>query len=247
MQPPRFPDFIGWTCPLACDENAPTETRAPSAPTALGATGDEPDLAAGDITTQSIALPVNQSVSTVAPNPAFRVNQTGSGPNGIFQISNTGNTQPALQGLTNGAGPAIQAFNIGAGTAGRFLITNASNSSDALQASTPGTGHAGSFEITNGSNNHDAIIAKTNGQGSAVHGISTLDGEGVFPAAGLFEATGAGNGVVAKAVGAPDYSPLRILWPAQASMRSRPVAVIFPQSDAPVCSSATSAWRVIST
>src|SRR5688500_10293688 len=74
---------------LACDENALTETRAPAAAT-QGDLSDDPGAVPFDGGTLSaIGLPVNQSVATTAPNPAFRVNQTGSGPDGIFQISNS--------------------------------------------------------------------------------------------------------------------------------------------------------------
>lgn len=65
---------------LACDEDAPTETRAPSVPAELGATVDEPDLAVGDISTMAIALPVNQSVATTARRLPFGSIRPGVGP-----------------------------------------------------------------------------------------------------------------------------------------------------------------------
>ena len=49
---------------LACDENAPTETRAPAGRTDGGATGDQAGLAIqGDVVPLAITLPVNQSVA----------------------------------------------------------------------------------------------------------------------------------------------------------------------------------------
>jgi hypothetical protein len=159
---------------VACDENAPTETRAPATPTELGSGGEEPDLAVGDIGAMAIALPVNQSIATTAPAPAFRVNQTGSGPNGIFQITRAGNTQTALQGLTNGRGRA-----------GFFHTTNALNAGPALEVRTNGTGQAGLFQINNTSNAQNAIQASTNGSGgaSAVYGVHS----GGFGYGGAFE------------------------------------------------------------
>jgi hypothetical protein len=55
---------------LAGDENAPTETRGPAGPTDIGA-GDEADVLS-DVSAMAIALPVDQSVATTAPAPAFR-------------------------------------------------------------------------------------------------------------------------------------------------------------------------------
>jgi hypothetical protein len=194
---------------LGCDENAPTETRAPAGSTEL-ADGDAPDLAVGDITTQAIALPVNQSVATTAPAPAFRVNQTGTGPNGIFQISRSGNTQTALQGLTNGrgragffriqnsanTGPALESQTNGSGFAieglalglggagGLFAINSTSNSNAALTAATNGQGNAGLFRINNVNNTTSAVQGVTFGRGGGVNGIATASGGtgGIFTA-----------------------------------------------------------------
>jgi hypothetical protein len=177
---------------LGCDENAPTETRAPVTPTE-NIPGYEADLSVqGDPSAQAIALPVNQSIATTAPAPAFRINQTGTGPNGIFQITRAANTQPALQGLTNGRGRAglfrttntantgpaleaqtngsgfaIQGLATGAGGGGSFQVSNASNSQPVLTATTNGTGHAGLFQITNTSSAGNVLQASTTGTGHA--------------------------------------------------------------------------------
>jgi hypothetical protein len=183
---------------LACDEKAPTETRAPAGPTDIGS-GDEGDLVAqGNVSAMVIQLPVNQSVATTSPAPAFRVNQTGTGPNGIFQISNTDNAQPALQGLTNGrgragvfqitnttntqpavlgqtngSGLAVQGLATGSGRAGLFRINNAANANTTLEVNTNGTGKAGSFQIGNVNNTMPAVLAQTNGRGTGVTGIAS--------------------------------------------------------------------------
>jgi hypothetical protein len=161
---------------LACDEKAPTETRAPSEVSASA--GEVDGLAQQDASTMAIPLPVNQNVATNGTIPGFRINQTGSGPNGIFQITRTTSTQTALQGLTNGRGRA-----------GFFQITNAANTGPALQAQTNGSGFAvqglagsggaGSFQITNPANTKDALVAQTSGRGRA----------------GLFSNTNLGNSV----------------------------------------------------
>jgi hypothetical protein len=189
---------------VACDENAPTETRASRSQPGPVA---EADLAASDISTSTIALPVNQNVSTVAPNPGFRVNQIGTGPNAIFQITRAGSTQAALQGLTNGrgraglfqitntlntqsalqaqtngSGLAVSGLSTGTGGAGSFQVTNSTNPSSALLAQTNGNGSAGSFEINNVNSNLPALYALTNGSGYAVLGRNS----GAGPA-GRFE------------------------------------------------------------
>jgi hypothetical protein len=104
------------------------------------------------------------------------VNQTGSGPNGIFQITNSANTQNALQGLTNGRGRA-----------GFFRIQNTVNTAAALFAQTNGTGpafqaaangsissfgvpataNAGLFRVTNSTNLSPALLATSVGRGPA--------------------------------------------------------------------------------
>jgi hypothetical protein len=237
MHPPRITHFIPWThslplpgahaataftiafalaAGLACDENTPTETRAPVERLETAAGVDGPALAEEDISTLAIPLPVNQNVATTGSNPAFRINQTGTGPNGIFQISRASNTQTALQGITNGRGragffqitntastqAALQAqtngpgialygLSMGAATAGRFEINNTSNSKAAVNASTSGTGQAGLFQITNTNSAQNALQAGTNGSGAgnAVYGVhSGTSGNG-----GTFEITNASN------------------------------------------------------
>jgi hypothetical protein len=207
---------------LACDESVPTETRAPSQPSETGAAGDRAGLAA-DVTAMAIALPVNQRVATTAPAPAFRVQQTGSGPDGIFQISNSANSQPALHGLTNGRGRAgffrianavnaqaaldaqtngsgfaVQGIATGNGTAAAFRISSASNAKTALVAKTVGTGPAGLFETTNIDNPSPALLVRTVGTGPAIHAITTNDGDFV-EAVGTFEAAVNGSAIFASA------------------------------------------------
>jgi hypothetical protein len=196
---------------LAC-EKAPTETRAPTAPTEMSASSSEVDgLEQQDASTMAIPLPVNQNVATLAPNPAFRINQTGTGPNGIFQITRTTSTQTALQGLTNGRGragffqitspanpgPALQAqtngsgFAVqglaGSGGAGSFQITNSANTKDALVAQTSGRGRAGLFQVSNTNNAQHALQVIHNGTGLASAIYSVHSGRGF---AGVFDITG---------------------------------------------------------
>jgi hypothetical protein len=230
MHPPRFHSFSHWTpvrsahahgalplamaliAALAC-EKAPTETRAPSGPTDMNASSGEVDgLAQRDAETMVISLPVNQNVATAGTNPAFRINQTGSGPNGIFQITNAASTQTALQGLTNsrgraglfriqntannqpalgaqtnGPGPAVQGITTSTGSAGSFLVINASNGAPTLTASSNGRGPAGFFQTTNQLSNATLYAENTIGMGGTYALKATHHGNGYAAAFGCFE------------------------------------------------------------
>jgi hypothetical protein len=139
---------------------------------------------------------------------------TGTGEAGVFQISNTSNSNPAVLATTDGGGEAVKGFTTGSGIAGSFGINNASstnptllastnglgnaiwaridsagNSSAALRSRTFGTGPAGYFEIDNPSNGSAAVEARTNGNGRAIWGYTD---KGI---AGDFEVTDtSGNG-----------------------------------------------------
>jgi hypothetical protein len=173
---------------LACDEKEPTGTYDPVSPSV-----SEAALASqGDVSAMAIALPVNQNVSTAAPNPAFRINQTGSGPNGIFQISpstntqtalhgltsgrgragffrilNTANAEPALHGQTNGSGTAVHGIATGTGGAGLFEVLSSASPRTSLIAYTTGNGMAAFFQISKALNSNPALSAFTFGRGPA--------------------------------------------------------------------------------
>jgi hypothetical protein len=212
-----------------CEEQAPTDAAEPVSlnlnETALASTQGVAALA--------ISLPVNQSVATTAPAPAFRVNQTGSGPDGIFQINNPANSQPALQGLTNGLGRAgffrisnaantqaalnaqtngsgfaVQGIASGNGTPGAFRVTGASNTKAALVAKTAGNGPAGLFEATHLDNPSPTLVVRTVGTGHAIHAITTNDGDFV-EAVGNFEAVANGDALWVKAHGS-SYHALQV-------------------------------------
>ncbi len=72
-----------------CDEKTPTDAQPVSPDLDVTAVASTEGVSA-----LAIQLPVNQQVATTAPAPAFRVQQTGSGPDGIFQISNSANISP---------------------------------------------------------------------------------------------------------------------------------------------------------
>jgi hypothetical protein len=139
---------------IACeDAQPPTATRPP----AQVATSAAEQATPSGVTTQNINLPVNQSVATASPAPAFRITQTGTGPNGAFVINNASNSQAAFVAQTNGLG-----------NAGRFQITNSNSFSQAIYASTTGKGRAGAFQIFNASSLAPALSVASNANGPAL-------------------------------------------------------------------------------
>jgi hypothetical protein len=195
---------------LACDETATTETRAVSAPTEVSAsTGEGDALAQRDVSALAISLPVNQSIATTAPAPAFRITQTGTGPNGGFVINRATNGQPALTASTNGTGgagifritnqtsaanallamnngtrAAVRAQSTGTGQAGLFEINNATSAATVLYAQTAGLGGAGLFQVNNRSNAEPALVVEHIGTGPALSAASGSGSAGVFSAGG---------------------------------------------------------------
>jgi hypothetical protein len=176
---------------VGCDEKAPTSTE-PAAPVEVAATSGADDGSGGALLAMgnqgSKLVPLDQDVATTTPAPAFRINQTGTGPSGIFQISPTTNAQNALHGLTSGIGHA-----------GLFEITNSANTQAALLARTNGAGFAvqgvatgtataGSFEITDPTDVQPALVARTNGGGFALEAHTSGGG-----AAFLARSTGDGG------------------------------------------------------
>jgi hypothetical protein len=163
---------------LACDEE-----QVLTAPPAAIASAQAQDFAVAPSATDSatamgtIALPINQSIATTAPAPAFRITQTGTGPNGGFVINRATNAQAALTASTNGTGGA-----------GIFRITNQTSAATSLLGSTTGLGNAGQFQLTNAASRSHAIFAQTNGTRAAFRALTTGTGQ-----AALFEIQNATN------------------------------------------------------
>jgi hypothetical protein len=131
------------------------------------------------LSTASLTLPFFGQVSASAI--AFHVIQNGTGSSGLFSIGNSNSTNSAVQGLTNGKGPAVNGRSFGTGPAGRFSINNGSNSAPALEVSTVGTGTAvnalttgrgpaGVFRVDNPSSFAFALEGTNNGGGAGVFG-----------------------------------------------------------------------------
>jgi hypothetical protein len=163
---------------LACDESSPTETRGGATRAAATDTaGQATSLVTDNVSALAIGLPVNQNVATAAPNPAFKIVQTGTGPNGVFQINNAGSSSNALQGQTNGSGIAVRGVAASANSRpGAFEITNASNPNDALTVNTNGSGVAvnarasgnGTAGVFSNTSSKPALVTVSTGSGLAL-------------------------------------------------------------------------------
>src|SRR3954447_17601870 len=159
---------------LACEdpEKPATADESESQPAELAARAD-----ASGVTVQgTIALPINQTTSTAAPNPAFGVKQTGTGPDAVFSIAKSTSTSHAVTGTTSGKGRA-----------GSFTITNTANNAAAvfaqtngtgiaLNAITTGTGSAAKFTLNRSGSNAPALTVASNGFAPALDVVSTGGG-----------------------------------------------------------------------
>ena len=140
---------------LACEEGTATDAarEVPRAVAPRAALGSDVALAQGDTTpprTQAIPLPVNQVFN--GGGVAFRINQTGTGPNGNFTITNASSAATALHAQSNGSGFAVRAIMSGGGQAGQFHTTNQLNAAPTLEAKQFGMGSAATFAINNANN-----------------------------------------------------------------------------------------------
>jgi hypothetical protein len=162
---------------LACDENAPTETRTAAGPPEMRSADHPAGIEGGEFSPMAIPLPVDQSINTSIPIPAFRIRQTGTGPNASFLTTLSTSTQPTLT-----------VTNAGVGRGGLFLATNTANAAPALEATTQGRGlafravaqsaqgAAGFFQNSSATNAHAALSAESNGTGPAFTAVSTRSG-----------------------------------------------------------------------
>ncbi len=96
---------------------------------------------------------------------AFRGMSIGTG-GGVYGEVTSGSL-PAIYGIANGNGQAVQGTNTGTGSAGRFVLSNTSSSADAVFITTNGTGNALDCRITNSSSSSPTVSGTTNGLGRA--------------------------------------------------------------------------------
>jgi hypothetical protein len=113
----------------------------------------------------ALNLPLAQVANSEPGFPLVKLTQSGTGPNGWFEITNAVSTASALEGQTNGPGGAVVGINRGTGAAGWFSVENAASPTRAFHAGTTGTGSAAHFWVVNPANNAAAVYARTDGTG----------------------------------------------------------------------------------
>lgn len=123
---------------------------------------------------QDLSLPFNGSVNST--QPAIDLLNTGTGPAAHFVNDNPATSDWTVHVRSNGSGTGLNSAHEGSG-----IAVGGYNS---------GTGAAGSFSIGNPASSSWALHAYTDGSGSAVHAVTNGSGW-----AGEFLSGGSGNGV----------------------------------------------------
>ena len=174
--------ILGLAAALSCSGAQP-----PTAVKDQSAAGSEAEQQV--VTLGTIALPINQSVSTAGV--AFGITQTGTGLTGTFTNNNAASAASVLSGLSGGGGVAVRGLSTGQGNAGFFQINNTSNghtgvivqtngAGNALSATTTGAGSAGLFQVSNSSSIANALYVLGNGPGNSFNATATGNGRAAF-------------------------------------------------------------------
>jgi len=137
------------------------------------------------------SLPYSNETNTSIP--ILRLTNSGQGSTAVFFGSSASTS--TLQAQSTG-GSAFSAFNSGTlGTAGEFVINNASNTANALYSLQAGRGRAGEFSILNTSNSSNVLLASTNGTGGGIN-LSLNNAANFNPAININH-SGTGNAITA--------------------------------------------------
>jgi hypothetical protein len=190
LAPPRVPHTA---VPVIPDEEV--QTAVSSNPSA-----DISPLAA---TGTTLSPPV--TITYGGSSNAVTIKDSGTNRGLSSTLSNSGNSNSAVYGETNGTGAGVKGINYGTrGPGGIFQVTDSASSQSGLFASTSGTGSAIVGTITKSSSDQPAIHGQSvggssgigvEGEGSAigVYGYSASGSAGVFGSSG----SGSGSGVAA--------------------------------------------------
>jgi hypothetical protein len=101
---------------------------------------------------------------------------------GIFTNTQAGNTYPAIQAHTKGVGPGMRVFQDATSQGGGFdvFIQNPASTAIGVSVDHQGTGTAGNFVINNASNPATSLYTSTNGTGSAFVAFTTGTARAAF-------------------------------------------------------------------
>jgi hypothetical protein len=119
-----------------------------------------------------LTLPFSGTVNT-STAIAFHVIQSGTAPGGRFSITNPGNGNFALEGVTAGSGHAILGWNNGTGHGAVVLTSNSANTRSALDVTSASLGSptdpaAADIFATNSSATAPAVRVRNRGQGAVL-------------------------------------------------------------------------------
>ena len=157
--------FLVLLLPTACKDEPPS---APVRHQSLAAEPTpqsvSPAVAAAAYGTD-LLLPLSDDV--VSTVPGFEIKQGGGGIAGRFEITNPFSSGIALDGVTNGSGHALLAWNLGLGRAAVLIQTNSANTFPAVDVSTQGLNSGLEVSINNSANADSALLADTRGTGPA--------------------------------------------------------------------------------
>ncbi|HEY3430376.1 MAG TPA: hypothetical protein VGK39_06845 [Cyclobacteriaceae bacterium] len=142
--------------------------------TSLDATHSGPDGSAGNfeiLNAANTSASIFTSTTGSGPGIIAENDGTANGFAGLFQITQTSNTYPAIQATSKGTGSAIRAFRgatDGTGPGVDVFMYNTSSTAAGIMVDDQGLGDAGNFNINNASNSSATIRATTSGTGTAL-------------------------------------------------------------------------------
>lgn len=145
------------------------------------------------------------AVHAVMSGSGYAVFGLSVGTGGGVRGDVTTGSLPAVYGTAAGAGQAVQGTNTGTGSAGRFIVSNASSSADAVFVQTNGTGNALECRITNSSSSSPAVFGTTSGLGRA--GTFTLTNSSNGSAAIYASTLGTGSAAYFETANASSTAP----------------------------------------
>jgi trimeric autotransporter adhesin len=153
---------------LACDDGAATSPSQHAR--SVGGPGDPAGFAVVTEDTahwaREIALPYTDTVTSGVP--MFEMKQKGGGHAIRAEITNSGSSGIALDGVSSGGGHALLAWNLGLGRAAVLTQTNSSNTLPAVDVSTSGQSNAMKVSINNTANVNSSLLVDSRGTGAVL-------------------------------------------------------------------------------
>jgi hypothetical protein len=123
-------------------------------------------LVAPDAGAQDRSLLADPESRTVTSSiPAFQVKQAGGGIAMRAEITNSASAAIALDGVSNGTGHALLAWNLGLGRGAVVITSNSANPQPALEVSSQSLNSAAQIKANNSANTKAALVVQNQGRG----------------------------------------------------------------------------------